>query len=61
MTADDNPELAWLEQLLSRPPLPDWEPDVPLCACGCLLYAPDSQAAGACFLCRKQTTEDQAP
>jgi hypothetical protein len=61
MTADDAPELDWLTQLASRPQRPDWEPDVPLCACGVWMYAPDSQAAGACFLCRKRTTEDQAP
>jgi hypothetical protein len=56
MTAD-TPELDWLERILSRPPLPQWEPDVPLCACGVALYAPDSQQAGRCFLCRKHAAE----
>jgi hypothetical protein len=59
MTADDQ-QPDWLTRMLSRPPLPQWEPDVPLCGCGVWMYAPDSQAAGMCFLCRKRTGQTEA-
>jgi len=47
-----------LSTLLALPPLlPSPPPPVPACGCGVHIYAPDSQEAGACFLCRKQATE----
>jgi hypothetical protein len=45
--------------LLGLPPTPppSEPPPVPLCSCGVWMYAPDSQEAGACYLCRKRTAE----
>jgi hypothetical protein len=35
-------------------PKPDWLVWAPICACGGAMLAADSQAAGACILCRKR-------
>lgn len=44
----------WLTRMLNNPPRWEaWEPDVPICRCGVAMYAPDSQQAGACYLCRR--------
>jgi hypothetical protein len=45
--------------LLGLPPTPppSEPPPVPLCSCGVWMYAPDSQEAGACIVCRKRTAE----
>jgi hypothetical protein len=48
--------LNWLDALFDNPLPPSEPPPIPVCACGVHMYAPDSQAAGLCFLCRKRTT-----
>jgi hypothetical protein len=48
-----------ISTLLGLPPLPPSPPPlVPVCGCGVHMYAPDSQAAGACFLCRKKGPDE---
>jgi hypothetical protein len=47
----------WRERLLTRHTPPPPPPHIPVCACGVAMYAPDSQALGVCFVCRKRATE----
>jgi hypothetical protein len=39
--------------------LPSSLPSVPLCPCGVVMYAPDSQAAGMCIMCRRTRERKQ--
>jgi hypothetical protein len=50
----------WIDRWFGGKPM-RWEDrelaDVPICACGVAMYAPDSQAVSACFLRRKRHAE----
>jgi hypothetical protein len=59
MTDDTPNQWDWVTWLLNNPPNREHRPPFtgPVCACGVHMYAPDSQKAGMCFLCRKQAGE----